>query len=189
MLSNSFIQSPSLVIQQSLTLFHGTPPPRCEWREALASCSFRHGYHVFIPLINIKTKIINKYPIVLIILFFCIKLIGFLVLVWTHSTLLPTDRYSARDIELVACRDGAPNRTGVAQGIWKLWILSFFVSLMTSDEAGWWWSMLQWLISYITFALVLIGTHLSSLPMLARGRRWHNRHEQPMTCWFLETGY
>ena len=115
MLSNSFI-SPSLIIQQSLTLFYGTPRPRCEWREALASCSFRHGYHVFIPLINIKTKIINKYPI-LIILFFCIKLIGFLLLVWTHSTFLPTDRYSARDIELVACRDGAPNRTGVAQGI------------------------------------------------------------------------
>ena len=111
-----FIISPSLIIQQSLTLFYGTPRPRCEWREALASCSFRHGYHVFIPLINIKTKIINKYPI-LIILFFCIKLIGFLLLVWTHSTFLPTDRYSARDIELVACRDGAPNRTGVAQGI------------------------------------------------------------------------
>ena len=68
------------------------------------------------PLINIKTKIINKYPI-LKILFFCIKLIGFLLLVWTHSTFLPTDRYSARDIELVACRDGAPNRTGIAQGI------------------------------------------------------------------------
>ena len=47
------------------------------------------------------------------------------------------------------------------------------------------------LISYSTFALVLIGTHLSSLPMLAneRWRRLHNRLEQPMTCWFLETGY
>ena len=47
------------------------------------------------------------------------------------------------------------------------------------------------LISYSTFALVLIGTRLSSLPMLAneRGRRLHNRHEQPMTCWFFEPGY
>ena len=47
------------------------------------------------------------------------------------------------------------------------------------------------LISYSNFALVLIGTRLSSLPMLAneRGRRLHNSHEQPMTCWFLEPGY
>ena len=72
--SQIFYISSSLIIQQSLTLFYGTPRPRCEWREALASCSFRHGYHVFIPLINIKTKIINKYPILIILLFFCIKL-------------------------------------------------------------------------------------------------------------------
>ena len=40
------------------------------------------------------------------------------------------------------------------------------------------------LIFYSNFALVLNGTRLSSLPMLAneRGRRSHNSHEQPMTC-------
>ena len=41
------------------------------------------------------------------------------------------------------------------------------------------------LISYSIYALVLV------LPLLANdsGQRLHNRHEQPMICWFLETGY